>query len=262
MSVVSQQSGFTAYGVDGCPAGWFAVGLRANGKREWRVHPKFADLVNVAEAADCIFVDIPIGLPTGPEERECDQKARKVLTAPRASSVFRTPVRAVFAARDYAEASKISRATTAKGNTKGKGITKQTYAIVPKIEEVDRLLRDSAKARRLVREVHPEVCFWALAGRPMKYSKKTSAGFKERQEVLRAAWPSVDALVADILAKTLRKSVGRDDILDAAVAALTACQDASVLRHLPEKQIEDECGLPMRMVYAVAYDGTSTGNPT
>ena len=121
MSVVSQQSGFTAYGVDGCPAGWFAVGLRTNGKPEWRVHPKFADLVNVADAADCIFVDIPIGLPTGPEERECDQKARKVLAAPRASSVFRTPVRAVFAARDYAEAGKSAGQPPPKETPKARG---------------------------------------------------------------------------------------------------------------------------------------------
>ena len=252
MSLVSRPEGFSAYGVDGCPAGWFAVELKASGEFDWQVVSALGDLVNYAGDADRIFVDIPIGLPVGSGERECDQEARKVLGRPRASSVFRAPVRAALAARDYANACDISRTATAIGNTKGKGITKQTYAIIPKLQEVDTLLRDSAKARRLVREVHPEVCFWALAGMPMKHGKKRSAGFDERLKALRTVWQSVDVLVADVLAKTLRKCVGRDDILDAAVAALTACQDESALNRLPEKRVEDECGLPMQMVYALS----------
>ena len=114
------------------------------------------DLVKVAEDTDRIFVDIRIGLPCGPEERQCDQKAREMLGAPRASSVFHAPVRAELGATNYAQASEINRATT-QGNTRGKEISKQTFAIAPKIREVDSLLRDSSKARRLVREVHPEV---------------------------------------------------------------------------------------------------------
>ena len=39
------------------------------------------------------------------------------------------------------------------------------YAIIPKIREVDSLLRGNAKARRAVREVHPEICFCELVDR-------------------------------------------------------------------------------------------------
>ena len=249
MPLVFRPDGFTAYGVDGCRGGWFAVSLKPCGTAEWRVVASLGDLVKVAEDTDRIFVDIPIGLPNGPMERQCDKKAREMLGVPRASSVFRAPVRAVMGATNYARACEISRATT-QGNARGKGISKQTFAIVPKIREVDSLLRDSPKARRLVREVHPEVCFRALAGRPMKYSKKKKAGLNERREVLLRAWPCVDSLIDEVMAGTLRKQVARDDILDAAVAALTACQDAKVLRSLPEERVEDECGMPMQMVYA------------
>ena len=166
-----------------------------------------------------------------------------------ASSVFRAPVRAVFGATNHAQACEVSRETT-QGNAKGKGVSMQTFAIVPKIREVDSLLRDSRKARRLVREVHPEVCFRALAGRAMKYSKKKLAGFNERREVLQHAWPCVDSLIDEVLASTLRKQVARDDTLDAAVAALTACQVAKRIRQLPEERVEVDCGLPMEMVYA------------
>ena len=51
------------------------------------------------------------------------------------------------------------------------------------------LLRRDAKAREIVREVHPELCFWALNDRkPMCYSKraKARAGFDERMAVLGA----------------------------------------------------------------------------
>ena len=225
------------------------MALKPCGKAEWRVVSSLGDLVKAAQDTDRIFVDIPIGLPNGPMERQCDKKAREMLGVPRASSVFRAPVRAVLGATNYAQACEISRATT-QGNTRGKGISKQTFAIVPKIREVDGFLRDCPKARRLVREVHPEVCFQALAGTAMNHSKKKPVGFNERREVLLRACPCVDSLIGEVLAGTLRKHVARDDILDAAVAALTACQDTKLLRSLPEERVEDECGMPMQMVYA------------
>lgn len=219
----------------------------------WRVVSAVDELVRMANEVDRIFVDIPIGLPSGPKERMCDQAARSKLGRPRGSSVFRAPVREVFEAADFAQAGKISRRQTAIGGGKGKGVTRQTFAIVPKISEVDRLLRSCAKAPRLVREIHPEVCFAALAGRPMKHRKKTVAGFKERRSVLRKVWcQGIDELIEDVLEKEPRKHVARDDVVDAAVAALTACQDGKLLRTLPAKPCKDAHGLPMEMVYAAA----------
>ncbi|MCY4056808.1 MAG: DUF429 domain-containing protein [Gammaproteobacteria bacterium] len=200
--------------------------VRPTGEREWRVVPAVDELVRAAADGDRIFVDIPIGLPAGPKERVCDQVERLKLGRPRGSSVFRAPVREVLEAPSFAEAGKISREHTAIDGGEGKGVTKQTFAIIPKISEADKLMRICPKARGLVREIHPEVCFASLTGwRPMKHRKKTKAGFTERRAVLRMAWRDVDGLICDVLEKTLRKCVARDDILDAAVAALTACQD-------------------------------------
>ena len=54
----------------------------------------------------------------------------------------------------------------------GKGLNKQTFNILPKIKEVDDSLASCGKARKIIREIHPEVCFWALAGnRPMQYNR-------------------------------------------------------------------------------------------
>jgi hypothetical protein len=40
-------------------------------------------------------------------------------------------------------------------------------------------------------EVHPEVCFWKLAGRPLANSKRKAAGFEERWTLLSAAFSGV-----------------------------------------------------------------------
>lgn len=241
--IATRPNGFTAYGVDGCTAGWFVVIVPPTGDPDWRVVPVLRDLIGSVEESDRIFVDIPIGLPDGPDERECDLAARRELGKPRSSSVFRVPVREVLKAENYDQASKISRKAT------GKRVTKQSFAIFPKIEEVDTLLRCHPKARGVVREIHPEVCFAGLSGQAMKHSKRKSSGFSERRSVLLNSWPEVEKLIDNALQGTLRKHVARDDVLDAAVAALTACQDDRLLRCLGEGS--DAHDLPMDMVYAV-----------
>ena len=252
MRLACQPDGFTAYGVDGCSAGWFAVLVRPTGEFEWQVSHALDDLIRRVEEPARVFVDMPIGLPDGVDERECDRWARQMLGRPRASSVFRVPVREVLKATSFDEAKAISRRSTSTVGSKGKGISKQTFAIVPKIDEVDLLMRGCRKARRLVREIHPEVCFAGLAGQPMRCKKGDPAGFEERRQVLRKVWSNVDELIDNVLERTLRKCVARDDVLDAAVATLTACQDEKLLRCLPVEPKKDAYGLPMEMVYAAA----------
>ncbi|CAO4194102.1 hypothetical protein LFADAHJC_LOCUS2454 [Methylorubrum extorquens] len=73
--------------------------------------------------------------------------------------------------------------------------------------------------QRLVREVHPEVSFWAMNGRkPLPAGKKTLEGMVARMDVLEAeGFPStfVRQLPAGL-------RVGRDDFLDACAALWTA----------------------------------------
>jgi Protein of unknown function (DUF429) len=61
----------------------------------------------------------------------------------------------------------------------GKAITQQTWAVVPKIREVDDLFRKHPALREIIREAHPEACFRERVGRPMNYSKKKREGQDE-----------------------------------------------------------------------------------
>ena len=234
----------TAYGVDGCKAGWFYFAVTPSGKPRWGIVETIGALVSNASDLDRIFVDIPIGLPCGPEGRRCDREARAKLGRPGASSVFPAPVRKALDAATYDDASRLSREAS------GKGMTMQTFAILPRIREVDGLLRGSESARRIVREVHPEICFWAFAGgRPMRRSKKTSAGFEERLAQLERSLPSVREDFRRIRPAFRCRELADDDILDAMAAAITAWADPAALQTLPEKPPTDCCGLPMVMVY-------------
>lgn len=207
---------FTAIGVDGCPGGRFYIALGSSAPPRWGVVKKVAELVREARESDRIFVDIPIGLPDARlKERDCDLMARKKL-GPRHSSVFPAPARAALGAKDYEEAKQRSHKEI------GKELSIAAFCILPKIREVDKLLRSDEKARRVVREVHPEVCFWAFADRPMNCSKKKKKGYEERLAVLESVRPSARQEIEEILKQFRRKDVARDDAVDAMAAAITA----------------------------------------
>ena len=239
-------------GVDGCRAGWFSVGFDRRGNYEVEMFRAFIELLLHYGGASLVLVDIPIGLPKGPEGRDCDREARKLL-GPRRSSVFPAPTRptvqqAAESPGDYRRANEIERRFA------GKGTSKQTFAIAPKIAEVDRVMEASdGSARRLVREVHPEVCFWALNNRqPMRFGKRTEEGEDERLRVLQGIEPKAQGIFDRACSKFARKDVARDDILDALVAAVTAYLgqgDEGRLQTVPAHPSTDSTGLPMEMVF-------------
>lgn len=123
--------------------------------------------------ADAMAIDIPIGLPTG-GARKADVVARDFLGA-RRSSVFLTPAREAITAGTHALATQAASART------GTGISQQAYALGTKILEVERWLPSSPCP---VYEVHPEVSFSVLLGRPARASKKTWTGMAERWHAL------------------------------------------------------------------------------
>lgn len=184
-------------GIDGCPGGW--VGVLVAGRTLTWYAGTLAELL--ALPAEAVAIDIPLGLPSGAARRPCDLAAAARLGAQR-SSVFPAPPRAVLDAGDHAEASVLSRAA---GSV---GVSLQTWNIVPKIAEADRL-RDP----RLV-EVHPELSFRALTGRVLP-RKKLPAGRAERLAALRG-WLPVD------LPSPRPGRAAPDDCLDALVCAWTA----------------------------------------
>ena len=132
-----------------------------------------------------------------------------------------------------------------------KGISKQAFAIAPKIGEVDRLLRSrDSNGTPVVREVHPEVCFWALNGqKAMKFNKKKDAGEMERLRVLERSEPRTRAMYSEACRRFAGGGVGKDDVLDALVAAVTARCGHGRLKTIPGCPPTDDKGLPMEMVY-------------
>jgi predicted RNase H-like nuclease len=121
-----------------------------------------------------VAVDIPIGLLDF--SRACDRAARKLLGRPRCSSVFAAPCRACLPERNHAAATATSFRIT------GRGLSQQALGITAKIIQVDDSM--TPLQQKWVFEVHPEVCFWALAGgRPMAHRKKTKTGVSERLDL-------------------------------------------------------------------------------
>jgi predicted RNase H-like nuclease len=102
----------------------------------------------------------------------------------------------------------------------------------------------------VLRESHPELCFWALNGnRAMQYNKKKRAGQQERLAVLEDYFPQCHALYGQVCAEFLRRQVARDDIIDAMVCAVTAKYGYGRYRTVPVSPPRDGQGLPMEIVY-------------
>lgn len=232
-------------GVDGCRGGWLAVKLPTDGRWEVKIFASFSQLWTTYEDASLILVDIPIGLLEDAHGRACDWLARKVL-GPRYRSVFPVPCRPAVYARTYDEAIKINEQLTKKR------IFQATWNIIPKIRQVDEVLLKNSQARARVREVHPEVLFWALAGqRPMTFKKTADDGFNERLQLLKGMYPQTEAILSYGIISLRVQEVARDDLLDALAAAVTGLLGHSKLKTLPEIPERDAHGLPMEIVYFV-----------
>lgn len=215
-------------GVDACTAGWIGLGW-GGGEQIWGyTAPTVAGVVEACRAdgpVAVVAVDIPIGL-AGRTPRRADVAARELL-GPRRSSVFETPVRAALEAPDHPTAVEVNRAAT------GRGATRQAYGLRHRVLEVDRWLRaDVAGDRPAVYEVHPEVTFARMAGRPLADGKRTWTGAERRRMLLARE----GLFVADLGEAGRRAAV--DDVLDAAACAWTAARivtgDAASLPDPPE----------------------------
>jgi predicted RNase H-like nuclease len=182
---------------------------------------------------------VPIGLPER-GARDCDVEARRLLGV-RASSVFPAPIRPMLAARSQAEASRV------RTKVEQKGVSIQTWAIVPKIAEVDGFLRANPARAAIVREVHPEVSFFFLNGeRPMSWPKRKVDGRAERVSVLRR-W--CGEAITHALADRRRLGCHADDVVDAFVALWTAeriSRGAAI--SIPAAPPRDAHGLRMEMM--------------
>lgn len=245
-------SGSRLSGIDGCPGGWIACLVAAEGalEPEVRVISRLADLLDGPQAPAIVAIDMPIGLPDriGPDGRGPERLVRPLLGA-RQSSVFSIPARAaIFAGEGLDERAGFAAACAAAQATSDppKKISKQAFALFPKIRELDRLL-DPERAERIV-ESHPEVAFAVLSGHAMREPKKVKsrrnpAGLDERRDLLvgRGYDPGFLARVP--------RGAQPDDLLDAAVLALVARRVArGEAVSFPDPAGRDGRGLPIAIV--------------
>jgi predicted RNase H-like nuclease len=195
-----------AVGVDACKTGWIAVAVDDTGVLAAHYLPKITSLTAAVPDASVVGIDIPIGLPES-GRREADLAARSRLGA-RRNSVFFTPPRAAVEAGTHAEATAASMRLT------GFGVSQQSFALAPKLREVDIWIQQAPVP---VYEVHPEISFAVLLGAPASAPKKSWAGVSERRRALDGAGLTLDHIHGDA---AVRAAV--DDMLDATVAAWSA----------------------------------------
>ena len=203
-------------GADGCKGGWVVIYKDLDsGCIFWRHYEdkEAHKLFSSQPTPQIIALDIPIGLPEkGP--RDCDIEARKRLEKGRASSVFPAPIRPVLHATSYREA------CDKRFEVEGKKMSRQAWAIVPKVRDIDELLRQDSELRARVREVHPEVSFYFLNNeRPLPHGKKCKIGREERRKLLE---PKFGQCLQAALKERRNLASTEDDVLDAFVALWTA----------------------------------------
>ena len=163
-------------GMDGCRHGWVMVVTSAEdgGASVVSVVSDVKEALALLDAGQltAVALDVPIGLPeSGP--RTCDVAARRLL-GPRRSSVFPAPPRCTLGSATYQEACCRSLAAC------GKAVSRQTFAIMGKVEALDHLMTPERQDSLI--EVHPEVSFtgrspvnrWSITRQPKRGKQNAS----------------------------------------------------------------------------------------
>jgi predicted RNase H-like nuclease len=219
-------------GVDGWRGAW--VGARLDGRAvELLALPDAAAVLAVPDV-EVVGIDMPIGL-SDDGVRLCDVEARRRLGRA-GSSVFPTPVRAVLATDDYAEARALSRAAT----DPPRAPSAQSFQLVRAIRSLDDALGDPPTDR--VVEVHPELAFRALDP-AVRDPKGTARGMAQRLAALRTV-VDVDAALLDAPPR-----VPAVDALDACAAAWSARRIADGTAECVGDGATDARSRPMRICW-------------
>lgn len=231
-------------GVDGCKGGWLCVALDATSTMSAFVAKDVKDLVERLPSECRIGIDIPIGLPAT-DSRDAELRAREVL-GPRASSVFPVPLRLALNGTTRENASALQAAVHARGCR----LSVQTWAIMPKIREMDDFVRTHQDLTNRIFEVHPEVSFCHWNGLlPLSASKKRTVGKLQRSALIDTIWPEERTRIETLLRTEFRGIWAMDDLYDAFAALWTAnrvvCGEATAY---PRADTVDAEGLPMRIL--------------
>lgn len=232
----------TIAGVDGCKGGWLCITKKVEtGVVSSEVYSDAQSLLQQNPEPVVVAVDIPIGLTeSGP--RQCDIKARKLLKN-RQPCVFPAPIRPALHASSRKQADEIQRGIDQKG------VSIQSFALYAKIIEFDNILSDDPSVQKRVKEIHPELCFWACNNKnPIQYKKKSEEGRAIRHSLICKYFG--EKAIKNVRFNYLVKEVAHDDIYDAFIALWTA---ERILRRnaglIPNPSPCDEKGIHMEMWY-------------
>ena len=207
-------------GIDACRGGWIICAThkctRGNlAKPRFYFAKALNDCLYLLHNATLIFIDMPIGLPTARTyPRCCDQLAKRAL-GKRHSTIFYPPLREVLYCDSYETANEAQRQLI------GKGLSKQTWNITPRIRELNELME--AHNAIPFRESHPELCFAGIkGGQALKSSKHTSEGQEERLVLLKELHSEFPLLLSEWLQESKSRKSVMIDLIDASILACAA----------------------------------------
>lgn len=241
-------------GLDGCPGGWVCVRWDGAADVMARRLTALAMLFDDTDAPEVAAIDIPIGLPerAGPGGRAPERLVRPLLGM-RQSSVFSVPSRAAVEAsagegdarERYLRAASVARVTS----DPSRSLSKQCFHILPKVLEVDLLLRARPDVRARLHECHPEVSFWAMnGGRPVEQAKKVKGRVHEEGLAFRLSLLEQAGFPVACITRESARALGAgfDDLVDACAAAWTARRiHAGIAVRFPEPPEVDRFGIPV-----------------
>jgi predicted RNase H-like nuclease len=236
---------FLSVGIDGAGKWWVVVALKKNGFAV-SFHENIREICEWYVGADAMLIDMPIGLNEGAEDKRPDHLVRTLMKG-KASSVFPTPCRQAVYAKDYPDAARQNKVVL------GKSLSKQSWAIVPKIREIDIFLSENQEWTNRLLESHPEYCFTLLNDdRPVLSRKVTDEGFSIRRKILSKYYSNTDA-VLERYRKTAPNTIKskRDDVVDALVLAVIGLLGLQYGFHsIPNPPYADTRGILMQMIGA------------
>ncbi len=263
-------------GVDGCKGGWIAVyedtdsgklecrvavGDRKAGHTNHDLSCAFEAVMNHHAPLAAVAVDMPIGLCNNKDGRDCDNEARDVLKQ-RRSSIFSAPAVGLFHKMKPEKLGKVQfykHGSDLNEKLTGKGLSRQSWALVPKIAEIRDYLTTHPERQGCVHEVHPEVSFASMnaqsgGGRPfapMRHPKAKAGGSVERRALLRRIFEDpFEELEAKAPECDFGKRAALDDFYDALACLWTARRiREKKARALPGCTPVGSMSLPMRIVY-------------
>ena len=192
-------------------------------------HVEFHAAIHTAfdrhEDAKTFAIDIPIGLSDS-GRRKADCEARRMLRGHH-SRVFPAPPRLAL---DLNPNLKLCCFNEELRSRKCSTINKQTRSLIPKIREVKKYWSDAR-----VYEVHPEVSFATMAGKPVQSKKSTAEGLDCRHRLLNREGFEVPSEVDG----SNHRTHDPDDVVDAIACAWTAMRimesKAQSLPRCPER---------------------------